>query len=343
MTCFPMALIEADNLSKHFRTFERKPGLRGSIANLFVRDYRTVKAVDRITFQVRKGEIVGLIGPNGAGKSTTIKMLTGILVPTSGRLVIDGRVPHAERYEHVKRIGAVFGQRTQLWWDIAVIEAFNLLQKIYEVPRKEYEERLRVFEDLLELKDLLKIPVRKLSLGQRMRCDLAASLLHRPPLVFLDEPTIGLDVYVKSKIREFILERNRDEKTTVILTTHDLSDIEELCPRVMLIDSGRVLYDGGLEVLRDRLGKRRKILFEFYRPVREEELVRTTDGVAAAWKVVSPYSCECSFKKGEATAARIIEQVSERLSVRDLTVEEPGIEEIVRKIYGERAAEREAE
>jgi len=335
-----MALIEADNLSKHFRTFERKPGLRGSIANLFVRDYRTVKAVDRITFQVRKGEIVGLIGPNGAGKSTTIKMLTGILVPTSGRLVIDGRVPHAERYEHVKRIGAVFGQRTQLWWDIAVIEAFNLLQKIYEVPRKEYEERLRVFEDLLELKDLLKIPVRKLSLGQRMRCDLAASLLHRPPLVFLDEPTIGLDVYVKSKIREFILERNRDEKTTVILTTHDLSDIEELCPRVMLIDSGRILYDGGLEALRDRLGKRRKILFEFYRPVREEELVRTTDSVSAAWKVVSPYSCECSFEKGEATAARIIEQVSERLSVRDLTVEEPGIEEIVRKIYAGRAAER---
>jgi len=340
MTCFPMALIEADNLSKHFRTFERKPGLRGSIANLFVRDYRTVKAVDRITFQVRKGEIVGLIGPNGAGKSTTIKMLTGILVPTSGRLVIDGRVPHAERYQHVKRIGAVFGQRTQLWWDIAVIEAFNLLQKIYEVPRKEYEERLRVFEDLLELKDLLKIPVRKLSLGQRMRCDLAASLLHRPPLVFLDEPTIGLDVYVKSKIREFILERNRDEKTTVILTTHDLSDIEELCPRVMLIDSGRILYDGGLEALRDRLGKRRKILFEFYRPVREEELVRTTDSVSAAWKVVSPYSCECSFEKGEATAARIIEQVSERLSVRDLTVEEPGIEEIVRKIYAGRAAER---
>jgi ABC-2 type transport system ATP-binding protein len=338
-----MALIEADNLSKHFRTFERKPGLRGSIANLFVRDYRTVKAVDRITFQVRKGEIVGLIGPNGAGKSTTIKMLTGILVPTSGRLVIDGRVPHAERYEHVKRIGAVFGQRTQLWWDIAVIEAFNLLQKIYEVPRKEYEERLRAFEDLLELKDLLKIPVRKLSLGQRMRCDLAASLLHRPPLVFLDEPTIGLDVYVKSKIREFILERNRDEKTTVILTTHDLSDIEELCPRVMLIDSGRVLYDGGLEALRDRLGKRRKILFEFYRPVREEELARTTDGVAAVWKVVSPYSCECSFEKGEATAARIIEQVSERLSVRDLTVEEPGIEEVVRKIYADRAAEREAE
>ena len=308
--------------------------------NGLTRRFGSVCAVDALDLRVEAGKFYGFLGPNGAGKSTTIKMLTGILVPTSGRLVIDGRVPHAERYEHVKRIGAVFGQRTQLWWDIAVIEAFNLLQKIYEVPRKEYEERLRVFEDLLELKDLLKIPVRKLSLGQRMRCDLAASLLHRPPLVFLDEPTIGLDVYVKSKIREFILERNRDEKTTVILTTHDLSDIEELCPRVMLIDSGRILYDGGLEALRDRLGKRRKILFEFYRPVREEELVRTTDSVSAAWKVVSPYSCECSFEKGEATAARIIEQVSERLSVRDLTVEEPGIEEIVRKIYAGRAAER---
>lgn len=332
-----MALIEAADLSKHFRTFERKPGIRGAVANLFVRDYLAVKAVDRISFQVQKGEIVGLIGPNGAGKSTTIKMLTGILVPSSGRLFVDGRVPHAERYEHVKRIGAVFGQRTQLWWDIAVVEAFNLLQKIYEVPRRDYEERLATFGELLDLNDLLKIPVRKLSLGQRMRCDLAASLLHNPPLIFLDEPTIGLDVYVKSKIREFILERNRDEKTTVILTTHDLSDIEELCPRVMLMDSGKILYDGGLADFRDRLGKRRKIIFELYRPVREEELAQTTDGVAVAWKVVSPYSCECSFEKSEATAARIIEQVSERLAVRDLTVEEPEIEEIVRAIYAGRA------
>jgi ABC-2 type transport system ATP-binding protein len=335
-----MALIEAVDLSKHFRTFERKPGLKGSIANLFLRDSRTVRAVDRISFQIQKGEIVGLIGPNGAGKSTSIKMLAGILVPTSGRLIVDGRVPHAERYEHVKRIGAVFGQRTQLWWDIAVIEAFNLLRKIYEVPRKDYEERLRVFGELLELNDLLKIPVRKLSLGQRMRCDLAASLLHNPSLVFLDEPTIGLDVYVKSKIREFILERNREERTTVLLTTHDLSDIEELCPRVMLIDSGKILYDGGLEVLRDRLGKRRKIIFEFYRSAREEELSQATDGIAVIWKVVSPYSCECTFDKSEATAARIIEQVTEKLSVRDLTVEEPEIEEIVRKIYAELATER---
>ena len=244
---------------------------------------------------------------------------------------------------HVKSIGVVFGQRSQLWWDIAVIEAFNLLQKIYEIPKADYQARLKRFNEVLGLDDLLNIPVRKLSLGQRMRCDLAASLLHNPTILFLDEPTIGLDVAVKASIRDFIKEINREHGTTVILTTHDLSDIEELCPRVMLIDSGRVLYDGGLEALRDRLGKRRKIIFEFYRPVREEELVRTTDGVAAAWKVVSPYSCECSFEKGEATAARIIEQVSERLSVRDLTVEEPGIEEVVRKIYAERAAERETE
>lgn len=335
-----MASIEADKLSKHFRTFERKPGLGGALTNLLLRDYRIVKAVDQITFQVEKGEIVGLIGPNGAGKSTTIKMLTGILVPTSGQLRVSGRVPYQERYEHVKHLGAVFGQRTQLWWDIAVIEAFHLLQKIYEVPRRDFEARLRIFEELLEIKDLLKIPVRKLSLGQRMRCDLAASLLHNPPLVFLDEPTIGLDVYVKSKIREFILDRNREEKITILLTTHDLSDIEELCPRVLLIDAGKILYDGGLDLLRDRLGKRRKIIFEFYHPVREEELKRTTEALSVAWKEMSPYSSECSFVKGETTAARIIDQVSERVSVRDLTVEEPAIEEIVRTIYAECAGER---
>ena len=242
------SLIHVHDLCKHFRTFRRREGVWGSIQNLFVRDYRTVTAVDRVGFSIERGEMVGYIGPNGAGKSTTIKMLTGILVPTSGEIRVNGFVPFRQRRQYVKTIGVVFGQRTQLWWDIAVIESFKLLRRIYDVPQRDFDARMERFNEILGINDYLHTPVRKLSLGERMRCDLAAALLHNPPLLFLDEPTIGLDVVAKDHIRHFLRAINREFHTTVLLTTHDLDDIEELCRRIMIIDHGRVLFDGHLSI-----------------------------------------------------------------------------------------------
>ena len=218
----------------------------GSIQNLFVRDYKTVSAVDSVNFSIERGEMVGYIGPNGAGKSTSIKMLTGILVPSSGEIRVNGFVPFRQRRQYVKTIGVVFGQRTQLWWDIAVVESFKLLRRIYDVPQRDFDARMERFDEILGIRDYLHTPVRKLSLGERMRCDLAAALLHNPPLLFLDEPTIGLDVVAKDHIRQFLRAINREFQTTVLLTTHDLDDIEELCRRIMIIDHGKVLYDGPL-------------------------------------------------------------------------------------------------
>jgi len=335
-----MSIIHVRNLTREFKTFKRREGVRGALQNLFVRDYQMLRAVDNISFDVERGEIVGYIGPNGAGKSTTVKMLTGILIPTSGELVVNGLVPHRQRYQHTKQIGVVFGQRTQLWWDIAVIEAFKLLRKIYEIPLPDFETRLRRFEEILELSDFLYIPVRKLSLGQRMRCDLAASLLHNPPLVFLDEPTIGLDIAVKARVRDFIREINREYKTTVILTTHDLNDIEELCERVMIIDSGKIVYDGNLQVLKDRLGGKRRVVFDFYHPVSRERLEGALNGLGLGpagdtltLHRVSAFQWECSFDKTQVSASRLIEKVMDLLAVRDLILEEPAIEDVVKRIY----------
>ena len=246
-------LIYVHDLCKDFRTFRRREGVWGSIQNLFARDYRTVAAVDRGGFSIERGEMVGYIGPNGAGKSTTIKMLTGILVPTSGEIRVNNYVPFRQRRQYVKTIGVVFGQRTQLWWDIAVIESFKLLRRIYDVPQRDFDARMEHFNEILGISDYLHTPVRKLSLGERMRCDLAAALLHNPPLLFLDEPTIGLDVVAKDHIRHFLRAINREFHTTILLTTHDLDDIEELCRRIMIIDHGRVLFDGHLYDLKQKL------------------------------------------------------------------------------------------
>src|ERR1700758_2434547 len=254
-------LIYVHDLCKDFRTFRRREGVWGSIQNLFVRDYRTVAAVDRGGFSIERGEMVGYIGPNGAGKSTSIKMLTGILVPTSGEAIVNGFVPYRQRRQYVRTIGVVFGQRTQLWWDIAVVESFKLLRRIYDVAQRDFDARMEMFNHILGIKDYLHTPVRKLSLGERMRCDLAAALLHNPPLLFLDEPTIGLDVVAKHHIREFLRAINRQFQTTVLLTTHDLDDIEELCRRIIIIDHGTVLFDGDLEVLKQRLLRIKQIKF----------------------------------------------------------------------------------
>jgi ABC-2 type transport system ATP-binding protein len=325
-------LIEVRNLTKEFRTFRRREGVLGAFQNLFVREYVTVRAVDGISFSIEPGEMVGYIGANGAGKSTTIKMLTGILVPTAGHVLANGYVPYRERSRYTRHIGVVFGQRTQLWWDIAVIESFKLLKEIYQVPEKDFRRRLDFFSEILNLNEYLHTPVRKLSLGERMRCDLAASLMHNPPLLFLDEPTIGLDVVAKDRIREFLKEVNRTERTTVLLTTHDLSDIQELSKRVIIIDKGRILFDGNLAGVKKRLGRNNQIKFYLKDRSQLAKLAELqTDGIAC--ERLDELTYLMRFDREEHPAAEVIRQIVNTLEVSDLLVEEEPIEEIVKRIY----------
>ncbi|MBM3212919.1 ATP-binding cassette domain-containing protein, partial [Candidatus Poribacteria bacterium] len=239
-----MAIITVKDIRKDFKVYQHREGFLGAMRNLASSKYSVVKAVDSISFSVDEGQIVGYVGPNGAGKSTTIKMLTGILVPTSGDIKVAGLVPFKNRKENAQQIGVVFGQRTQLWWDLPVIESFQLLRRIYRVSQDKFKKNMDLFHDLLTLGEFINTPVRKLSLGQRMRCDLAAALLHEPPIIYLDEPTIGLDIVAKQRVREFLININQERKTTIILTTHDLSDVEKLCSQMMIIDHGKIIYNG---------------------------------------------------------------------------------------------------
>jgi len=325
-------IIEVRELTKEFRTFRRREGVLGGLQNLFVREYVTVHAVDRLSFTIEPGEMVGYIGANGAGKSTTIKMLTGILVPTGGLVVSYGYVPYRERRRYTKHLGVVFGQRTQLWWDIAVIESFKLLKEIYGVSEADYRRRLDKFAEILNVKEYLHTPVRKLSLGERMRCDLAASLLHNPPLLFLDEPTIGLDVVAKDHIREFLKEVNRTEGTTVLLTTHDLSDIEELCKRIIIIDKGRVLFDGQLAEMRGRLVKYNQVKFFLKDRGQVARLGQiATDGISC--ERVDELTYLLRFDRSQHSSAEVIREIVNQLEVRDIFIEEEPIEDIVKRIY----------
>jgi len=326
-------IITVSDLRKYFRVSRHHRGRWASLRNLLTREYRLVRAVDGISFEIEPGELVGYIGPNGAGKSTTIKMLTGLLVPTGGELQVNGRVPWKERQTHVRNLGAVFGQRTTLWWDLPVIESLDLLQHIYRIPADRFRRNLSEFRDLLELDPFLDTPVRSLSLGQRMRADLCAALLHDPVLLFLDEPTIGLDVVAKERIRQFILHINRQRGTTVLLTTHDLSDVEKLCERVMIIDQGRLLFDGKLDNLRERFGGTRELIVYFaqeYESVAVEGAqIVGRDGTRVTYR----------FERGTITASELIGRLSARYRIRDLQVREPEIEEIVRRIYEGRLLE----
>lgn len=273
-----VTVIEAVGLTKEFRKFRSRPGLRGAFLDLFARRYELVRAVDGVNLTVRRGEMVGYIGPNGAGKSTTIRMLAGILVPTAGQLRVNGLVPWRERQRFARTIGVVFGQRSQLWFDLAVQESFRLLQRIYRVPEEDFRRQYAFLAAALDLDPLLPVPVRHLSLGQRMRCELAAALLHNPPLLFLDEPTIGLDVVAKRRIRAFLKELNARQGTTVLLTTHDLGDIEALCQRAVILDRGRVIFDGPLADLK-RAGRQslEEVVHAIY-----QGLGRRTGGEGAA-------------------------------------------------------------
>jgi ABC-2 type transport system ATP-binding protein len=327
------SIIAVANLQKHFKVYKHHRGFWGALRNLTSRQYTLVRAVDGISFEIQKGELVGYIGPNGAGKSTTIKMLAGLLVPSGGDLWVNGRVPWQKRRHHVARIGAVFGQRTTLWWDLPVIESLDLLQHIYRIPPDRFRRNLAEFRELLELDPFLDTPVRSLSLGQRMRADICAALLHDPDLLFLDEPTIGLDVVAKERIRGFIRHINGQRGVTVLLTTHDLSDVEKLCERVMIIDQGRLLFDGELETLRRRFGGQRELVVEFAESYQDVSVdgaqVAERDGRWAVYR----------FERGVVAASDLIGRLSARYRIRDLSVREPDIESTVRRIYEERLLE----
>jgi ABC-2 type transport system ATP-binding protein len=329
-------IITVQNLSKHFKVYRHHRGAFGALRNLFTRAYSVVRAVDDISFAVEPGELVGYIGPNGAGKSTTLKMLTGLLVPSGGEIVVNGRTPWKQRRAHVAQIGAVFGQRTTLWWDLPVIESLDLLQHIYKIPPDRFRRNLDEFLTLLDLEPFLNTPVRSLSLGQRMRADLCAALLHNPPLLFLDEPTIGLDVVAKERIRQFILHINRERGVTVLLTTHDLADVEKLCRRVMIIDRGRLLFDGQLETLRARFGGKRALIVDMAEDYAAVEIAGATvvareDGYEGENTRVT-----YQFDREAITASELIGRLSARYRIRDLAVREPDIEDTVRRIYEER-------
>jgi ABC-2 type transport system ATP-binding protein len=324
--------VEAVNLVKTFRTFKRKEGLRGAIHDLFSREYITLRAVDDVSFRLEPGEMVGYIGPNGAGKSTSVKMLTGILVPSSGSVTANGYTPYRERSAYTRTIGVVFGQRTQLWWDIAVVESFRLLKEIYEVSDADYDARMAHFDEILEIKRYLHQPVRKLSLGERMRCDMAAALLHNPPLLFLDEPTIGLDLLAKESIRQFLKEVNRQFGTTVLLTTHDLADIEELCQRLMIIDHGRILFDGPLGELKRMLWRQNQIKFEL-KDREQGALFDALDLPRITRERLDDLTYRLSFDREDYTSGDVIRRVVATIDVRDIFTEEESIEDIVRRIY----------
>jgi ABC-2 type transport system ATP-binding protein len=323
-------MIEVENLQKHFWIRHHHQGLVGALHNLVTRAGREVRAVDGISFRVTAGEMVGYIGPNGAGKSTTIKMLTGILVPSDGQVTVAGLVPWRQRRSLARHIGVVFGQRTQLWWDLPLIESLALLRHIYRVPAARFAANLKVFRDLLDLDSFLDTPVRQLSLGQRMRGDLAAALLHDPEILYLDEPTIGLDVVAKQRTRDFLLHLNQGRGLTVLLTTHDMADMAQLCRRMLLIDHGRLLYDGTVAAIRDRFGVERTLVVD----LAEDETLDgpLTVGPARQVRADGPRRW-LRFRRDEITAAELIAAVSMRYRIRDLTIEEPEIEGIVRRIY----------
>src|SRR5512138_1443225 len=335
-----MTLIHTENLTKHFKILNRREGLSGAFRDLFSGNYRTVEAVAGVSFDIQAGEIVGYIGPNGAGKSTTIKMMTGILKPTAGALQVNGLVPYDNRIHQAQTMGVVFGQRTQLWWDLPVIESFKILKEIYKVDQRTFDQHMGMFNELVGLRTLYSQQVRTLSLGQRMLCDITASFLHNPQVVFLDEPTIGLDISIKAKIRGVIKELNRTRNTTIILTTHDLGDVEALCQRIIIIDKGKILYDGDVKEV--------NALFGAYRTLKlqiddfSEETLQTLEakldekfgaqhGITVA--ETEEFWTDVTIDQAHTPLSDVLNFVISNFKVDDVRIVEISMENVVRKVY----------
>lgn len=331
-------MIEVSHISKDFVAPKKYPGLRGAVKGLFSTEKVVKTAVDDISFSIDTGEIVGYIGSNGAGKSTTIKMMTGILVPTKGTCTVAGINPSRSRKENAQNIGVVFGQRTQLWWDLPLSESFTILKEIYDVSDSAYAEQMEFLNRVLELQDFFDRPVRTLSLGQRMRADLGAALLHNPKVLYLDEPTIGLDLVVKDNIRKAIKEINEKYQTTVILTTHDIGDIEELCSRIIIIDEGRKIYDGSLSDLKDIYGTKRKVTMEVKQPekaskLRLHEILGVQEASCSMEVNLENSMLYVTFDKHRLQVPQILSAVMAAVEVKDVQIQETELAEIVKEIY----------
>ena len=326
-----MALIEVENLVKTYKIMQKQDGLIGYFKNLIKPKYKQLTAVKGINFSIEEGELVGYIGENGAGKSTTIKMLTGLLTPTSGKVIVNGIVPNEKRIENNKNIGAVFGQKTQLWWDLPVIESLRLIKQMYKLPDGEYRKNLKKFTEILELDELLDKQVKNLSLGQKMRCEIAATFIHNPKIVYLDEPTIGLDVFVKENIRKFIKDINKEKNTTVILTTHDLKDIEDVCNRIILLDKGTIIYDGEKQKFKDTYGK--YIFAELV--VNNKNISLSENMKTSSFEIIeeTDTNIKIRFNHEKTTIMQIMNEISKYCVIEDIHMRESELEDTLKEIY----------
>ena len=321
-----MSFIEVKDINKTFKVVKKESGMKNTIKSFIKREYKYIKAIDNISFSINKGEIVGYIGPNGAGKSTTIKILSGILLPDSGKVLVDKLSPFKNREEYVKKIGVVFGQRSQLWWDIPAEDTFDLLKDVYDIKEEEYQKTKSKLVDILNLKDIINVPVRQLSLGQRMRCEIAASLLHSPEILFLDEPTIGLDAVSKTIVRDFIKKLNKEKKTTIILTTHDMADIEALAKRIILIGKGKVLYDGPLTKLKNKYDNNKYINI-----ITNDKLDIRSKGIISKEKTSDGYKFIIDSKV--INISSFLNKISTKINVRDIAIDNDNIDNIIVKLY----------
>lgn len=328
------AIIQIKNVTKEFKVLNRREGLKGSLKDLFSRDYKIVRAVDNISMDIQQGEIVGYLGPNGAGKSTTIKMMTGVLEPTSGEILVGGNVPYQNRAKNAQEIGVVFGQRSQLWWALPLIESFKLLKDIYQISDSDYESMMHLYQTLVDIEPLLHKPVRQMSLGQRTLSDILAAFLHNPKIVFLDEPTIGLDVSMKAKIRILINALNKEKHTTVILTTHDMGDVDALCRRIVIIDKGKMLYDNDTQHLKGFFGSYRTLKIRI-----DGDLKRRAEAVQ---KELPDFSVSADEEwisilvdEEKSRVMEVLHQLQKSHEIRDMQLEEISTEEVIKKIYEE--------
>lgn len=324
-----MNVIEVSNLSKKYKVAIRESGLKNALKSFLKKKYKEVKAVDNISFKIKKGEIVGYIGPNGAGKSTTIKMLTGILKPDEGKIVSLGMDPSIDRVEYVKNIGVVFGQKSQLWWDIPAEDSFDLLKEIYKIPDKLYDDNKNELVKILKLEEIIKKPVRQLSLGERMKCELVASLLHNPEILFLDEPTIGLDAVSKVTVRNFIKEINKRRNVTIILTTHDMVDIESLTDRLIIIGKGKMLYDGSMKDIKKKY-QTSKIIEIYYKKINSLPKIKNAQIVENNAGVI-----KIKIDSRVVSSSKIIEEYSKVCDITDVNMYEENIDDIICKLYEE--------